>query len=103
MNNSTREVCGELLYALGAPHQLREDIFSSPSHRLLHAVCEFALNLLYGEIPLSEEDKLTLKRHKEHLEILADEDKKYTKKVSVLRKIEPELLNILREILQRHV
>lgn len=103
MNESTKEVCLELLYVLNAPTQLREHILSTPNLRLTLIICEFSLNLLVGEIPLSERDKTTLFRHKKQIELLADEDARYAKKLKVLKGLEPELLNIYRDILDRHV
>lgn len=103
MNESSRSACEQLLHALSSPPPLREDFFQAPTFKLVSAVCEFSLNVLYGELALTEDDKAVLKRHKTLLEKLADEKLKYNKKVQLLKLAEPELLDILRDILKRYV
>lgn len=103
MNDATRTACQHLLAALSSPASVREEIFQAPSFKLVCITCEFSLNLLYGDLNLTEEDKTALKRYKPILEQLADEKLKFNKKVKVLQTIETEFLNILRDILKRHV
>jgi hypothetical protein len=103
MDDSRGAQYQHLLHALEAPPQLREEIFASSSFKLVNLVCELCLNVLYGQLIFEPNDKNILRRYKSRLEILADESKKYTKKVQALRGAEPELLDILRDILKRNV
>lgn len=103
MNEQTRTHCQHLLYVLRAPPQLREDILVCPSFLLVTTFCELALNLLYGELHLTDEDKEVLRSHKELLERLVERSVKYETKVDLLRTAEPSLFNKLRDVLERYV
>jgi hypothetical protein len=103
MNDSTRTHCEYLLYVLRAPPQLRQDILICPSFLLVTAVCELALNLLHGDLQLTDADKGVLREHKELLEQLADESVEFRSKVNLVRDAEPLLLAKLRDILGRYV
>jgi hypothetical protein len=103
MNDLTRTHCEHLLYVLRAPPQLLQDILICPSFLLVTTVCELALNLLYGDLQLTDEDKDVLRRHKELLEQLADSGVEFRPKVILVRYVETELLGKFREILERYV
>ncbi|KAJ8018732.1 hypothetical protein HOLleu_43117 [Holothuria leucospilota] len=56
------------------------DILKKADRNLILCLCECALNVLYGNVPLTENQKKTLKRYRRTLRLLAD------KKVSLRQK-----------------
>lgn len=64
----------------------RKDILTHSSPDFVHALCELALNLIKGNIPLSPEHFKKLKRQKKILRLLADKKKGLKQKRAALKK-----------------
>ena len=64
----------------------RKDIIAYGSPDFLQALCEIALNLLKGNIPLSPSQYKTLKRRKKIIRLLADKKIGLKRKHQVLKK-----------------
>lgn len=76
-----------LLQALyHASPQKRKDILAHSSPDFLQALCEIALNLLKGNIPLSGSQYQKLKRQKKIIRLLADKKTSLNRKRQVLKK-----------------
>lgn len=69
-----------------ATPQKRKDIIAHCSPDFLQALCEIALNLLKGNIPLSTSQYKKLKRQKKIIRLLADHKTSLKRKHQVLKK-----------------
>jgi hypothetical protein len=101
MNDKVKQRCEHLLYVLKAPESIRKDLFCSKE--LVTTFCELVLNVLYGEIETSSEEKEVLKKSKHLCELIATDKKGLQEKIGKIRKLDSEVLNIFTQILERYV
>lgn len=102
MDDETASRCRQLIYVLNAPPELRDQILASPPFSVVTSACEVALNLLHGDIELSEEDVAILAKYKSECKILADGKKSYKRKLDTLATCDPELLQKISNIISRY-
>jgi hypothetical protein len=68
------------LLATTKPRYNKKSIFDKADKQLIKAICEGALNLLYGNLPISESDKEKLKSFKNLLRKLTQKSSLANKK-----------------------
>jgi hypothetical protein len=103
MNKETRENCVDLLHVLRARDGLRAHILSHLSKNLIKTFCELSLNVLYGDLLISEEEKKILIKHKALCEKLAKDVRSWKRKLALINSSPAQLLDVLAEILEKYV
>jgi hypothetical protein len=101
MNEEARARTEDLLYVLNAPAHLRKRLICTKE--LAGTFAEVILNILYGEIRLSEENKKTFTKSKRACEKIATEKKGVDQKISVIRQLDDEVLDAVVDVLEEHV
>ena len=66
-------------------HKQRQGIIQGANKELIACLCECALNILNGNVPLKPYDKKKLKKYKHHLRALANKSVSVQKKKRALR------------------
>jgi hypothetical protein len=103
MNEETRENCTDLVHVLRARHALRAQILAHLSKNLIQTFCELTLNVLYGDLHISAEEKKILIKHKTLCEKLSKDRRSWRRKLALVNSTPAELLDTLAQILQKYV
>lgn len=89
------------------PQKLRKDLLRKVPSSCIKAICECVLNLLRGNIPISEHQKSCLKKHKHTLRQLADRKSSlYTKRKLLVQKggflqlLLPSIVSVVSSLIQ---
>jgi len=103
MNQYEIESSQHLLHILKAPLTLRRELLKGCSKRIIGAFCELSLNVCFGYLALEEEDKNTLQKYKNVLDKIIKPTQSFASKRQLICKLDDELINHLKIILQRYV
>ena len=76
----------ELTLLIQCPSKTRKAMIAGGSSGLVKALCECALNILKGHVPLTMKQKRSLKRRKKDLRSLASRKTSLKKKKKILQK-----------------
>jgi hypothetical protein len=101
MNDITRQRCEDLLYILNAPDHFRKRLFCTKE--LVTTFAELVLNVLYGDIVISEEEKNLLVKSKSLCDKIATSKTGIDEKIKKINKLDDITLNTFAEILDRYV
>jgi hypothetical protein len=103
MNDVIKQSLSHLLYILQAPPKLRSEILSSASERIILIFCDFFLNVYFGAIALSEDEKLIFIRYKPFCIKLTKESGSIKIKRELICDLNAEVLNVSALIINKYV
>lgn len=103
MNKETTENCTDLIYILQARSVLRAQFLANLSEKLVKTFCELALNVLFGSLTISDEEKKILTKHRSLCEKLSKDSESWRRKLSLINSSPPQLLDVLAQVLQKYV
>jgi len=103
MDKETIENLQYLQYILHAPKELRSDFIKSGNKLFITTFSEALLNIFYGEIVLLEAEKELFKTHKKICLDIINEKKSFKLKLELVKKLEPQIFDIVYAVLDRYV
>jgi len=103
MNVQTQNSLADLLCILRARHLFRLELFEKSSKRIITIFCELVLNIIYGEIDLTDGEKTILKNYKGACLLIIKKIKSFKTKIRVILSLQSQFLDLLATILTRYV
>jgi hypothetical protein len=103
MNEIIAQNLGHLLYILRAPVKLRAEFLNTATERIIIIFCEFFLNIYFGQIEISEAEKLIFIRYKPFCIKLTKESGSLKIKRELICDLNSEVLNVCAQVIHKYV
>jgi hypothetical protein len=103
MNDIVEQNLAHLVYILRAPVKLRAEFLTTASERIVIIFCEFFLNVYFGHIEISEEEKLIFIRFKPFCIKLTKESGSIKLKRELICDLNSEVLNVSAQVISKYV